>query len=164
MALDLNTVVRESETMFRRLVGEDIHLVTSPHPALWLTMADPGQMHQVLMNLVVNGRDAMPTGGTLTIATDNLDVSDETPGTTTDIQNGAYAVLSVSDTGVGMDADTREHIFEPFFSTKGAAGTGLGLSTVYGIVRQGQGGISVSTQPGAGTTFRIYLPRYTAVG
>jgi signal transduction histidine kinase/CheY-like chemotaxis protein len=154
--LDLNTVVHDSETMFRRLLGEEIQLETRLHPSLWPTMADPGQTHQVLMNLIVNGRDAMPTGGTLTVTTDNVTVHDHIDGT---VPPGAYVTLSVTDTGVGMDEPTREHIFEPFFTTKGTAGTGLGLSTVYGIVQQSQGGVTVSSQPGQGTTFTVYLPR-----
>ena len=156
--LNLNTVLGESETMFRRLLGEDIHLVAAPSPTIGLTLADPGQMHQVLMNLVVNARDAMPHGGTLTIATRDAAIEGEPPGLVGEIQPGSYVVLSVSDTGVGMSPETRQHIFEPFFSTKGRAGTGLGLATVYGIVRQNQGGISVASVPAEGTTFTIYLP------
>jgi signal transduction histidine kinase len=155
VALDLNTVVRDSETMFRRLLGEEVRLVTALNPSPWRTMADPGQMHQVLMNLVVNGRDAMPSGGTLTITTNNANLAEQVE----DLPPGEYVSLAVTDTGVGIDEQTRQHIFEPFFSTKGAAGTGLGLSTVYGIVRQSQGGIVFSTRPGAGTTFTVYLPR-----
>jgi signal transduction histidine kinase/CheY-like chemotaxis protein len=155
VALDLNEVVRDSETMFRRLLGEEIQLNATLHPSPCRAMADPGQMNQVLMNLVVNGRDAMPAGGTLTITTDNVNVA----GQMDDVPPGAYVTLAVTDTGVGIDEQTRPHIFEPFFSTKGAAGTGLGLSTVYGIVRQSHGGVAVSTTPGAGTTFTIFLPR-----
>jgi signal transduction histidine kinase/CheY-like chemotaxis protein len=155
IALDLNTIVRDSETMFRRLLGEEIRLVTTLHPSPWLALADPGQMHQVLMNLVVNGRDAMPAGGGLTITTNNVTVTEPME----DLPPGEYVTLTVTDTGVGMDDATRQHIFEPFFTTKGAGGTGLGLSTVYGIVRQSQGGVVVSTRPGAGTTFTVFLPR-----
>jgi CheY-like chemotaxis protein len=156
--LNLNTVLHESETMFRRLLGEDVQLVTVAAPSIGFTMADPGQIHQVLMNLVVNARDAMPRGGTITIATSDVVVNGSIPGAVGEIQPGSYVSLSVSDTGVGIDTKTLPHIFEPFFSTKGEAGTGLGLSTVYGIVRQNQGGIAVSSERSQGTTFTIYLP------
>jgi two-component system, cell cycle sensor histidine kinase and response regulator CckA len=153
----LNQLIRDSETMFGRLLGEEIRLVLDLNSSLGLVMADRGQIHQVLMNLVANARDAMPHGGALTISTTEIqrEVAD-LPG---EIAAGIYCVLEVSDTGMGIDPATREHIFEPFFSTKGEAGTGLGLSTVYGIVRQSQGGIAVLTEPGSGTAFRIYLPR-----
>jgi signal transduction histidine kinase len=154
--LDVNTVVRDSETMFRRLLGEEIQFETHLHPSLWRTMADPGQMHQVLMNLIVNGREAMPAGGTLTVSTDNVTVHEPIDG---NVPPGDYVAMSVVDTGVGMDEQTRQHVFEPFFTTKGASGTGLGLSTVYGIVQQSQGGATVSSQPGNGATFTVYLPR-----
>ena len=155
--LDLNQLIRDSEAMFGRLLGEDIRLVLDLNPSLGLVMADRGQIHQVLMNLVVNARDAMPQGGVLTISTTEIqrEVADP-PG---EIAPGTYCLLEVSDTGVGIDPAIRELIFEPFFSTKGEAGTGLGLSTVYGIVRQSQGGIAVLSEPGSGTRFRIYLPR-----
>jgi PAS domain S-box-containing protein len=155
--LDLNQVIRDSEAMFGRLVGEDIRLVLVLNPSPGRVMADPGQIHQVLMNLVANARDAMPHGGVLTISTTEIQrEAADPPG---DIAAGIYCLLEVSDTGTGIDTLTQEHIFEPFFSTKGEAGTGLGLSTVYGIVRQSQGGIAVLSEPGFGTTFRIYLPR-----
>jgi PAS domain S-box-containing protein len=155
--LDLNDVIRDSEMMFRRLLGNNIELRLGLSPSLGLAMADPGQIHRVLMNLVTNARDAMPRGGVLTISTvesqkDEADLRCEIPA-------GVWCCLEVSDTGSGMDAATREHIFEPFFSTKGDAGTGLGLSTVYGIVRQSKGEIVVWSEPGVGTRFRIYLPR-----
>jgi two-component system cell cycle sensor histidine kinase/response regulator CckA len=155
--LDLNQLIRDSEMMFGRLLGEDIRLVLDLNPSLGLVMADRGQFHQVLMNLVVNARDAMPQGGVLTISTSEIqrEIADP-PG---EIAAGIYCLLEVSDTGVGIDPAIREHIFEPFFSTKGEAGTGLGLSTVYGIVHQSQGGIAVLSEPGSGTAFRIYLPR-----
>ncbi len=156
--LNVNTVLRESETMFRRLLGEDVQLVTVAAPSISFTMADRGQIHQVLMNLIVNARDAMPRGGTITIATSDVIVSGNIPGAVGEIAPGSYVSLSVSDTGLGIDAETLPHIFEPFFSTKGEAGTGLGLSTVYGIVRQNQGGIAVSSERSQGTTFTIYLP------
>jgi signal transduction histidine kinase/ABC-type phosphate/phosphonate transport system substrate-binding protein len=157
--LDLNTVIRESETMFRRLIGEDIQMRMSLREELWPSMADLGQMHQVLMNLVLNARDAMPAGGLVTIATDNVEVRPDQADRPPSIPDGEYVVFEVSDTGIGMDAETRQHIFEPFFTTKGEAGTGIGLSTVYGIVKQSHGGITVWSQPGQGTTLKIYLPR-----
>jgi PAS domain S-box-containing protein len=157
VVLDLNQVIRDSETMFGRLLREDIRLTLALNPSPSLVMADPGQIHQVLMNLVANARDAMPNGGVLTVSTTEIqkDVAD-LPG---EIAAGVYSLLEVSDTGTGIDAATQERIFEPFFSTRGEAGTGLGLSTVYGIVRQSEGGIAVLSEPGIGTKFRIYLPR-----
>jgi PAS domain S-box-containing protein len=155
--VDLNQVIRDSASMFERLLGSDIRLVPVLSPSLGLVITDPGQVHQVLMNLVANARDAMPTGGTLTISTTEIEKEvDAPPG---DLPAGMYCLLEVSDTGSGIDAATREHMFEPFFSTKGEAGTGLGLSTVYGIVRQSKGEIAVLSEPGQGTTFRIYFPR-----
>jgi signal transduction histidine kinase/CheY-like chemotaxis protein len=156
--LNVNAVLHESETMFRRLLGEEVNLVMATSPTIGFTMADRGQMHQVLMNLIVNARDAMPRGGTVTITTSDIVVSGDLPGSVREIPPGSYVSVSVSDTGLGMDAETLQHIFEPFFSTKGEAGTGLGLSTVYGIVQQHQGGIAVSSIPGQGTIFTIYLP------
>jgi PAS domain S-box-containing protein len=144
--LDLNEVVREIENMLRRLLGSRIETVIYLEPALELVMADPGQLQQVLVNLSVNARDAMPEGGVLRIETRNSD-------------DGRHAVLIVSDTGIGMDDETRLRIFEPFFTTKGDKGTGLGLATVYGIVKQSGGEIAVSSQVGAGTTFRVSIPR-----
>jgi two-component system, cell cycle sensor histidine kinase and response regulator CckA len=155
--LDLNQLIRDSEAMFGRLLGEDIRFVLDLDPSLGPVMADRGQIHQVLMNLVVNARDAMPQGGVVTVSTTEVqrEIADP-PG---EIAAGVYCLIEVSDTGVGIDPAIREHIFEPFFSTKGQAGTGLGLSTVYGIVRQSQGGIAVVSEPGSGTAFRVYLPR-----
>jgi len=158
--LDLNAVVAGLEGMLQRLVGEDIHLVTALDPELGPVKADPGQIEQVIMNLVVNARDAMPKGGRLTIETANVE------RTTSDIQGQSLkgparcARLAVSDTGCGMDAQTQARIFEPFFTTKEVGkGTGLGLSTVYGIVQQSGGHIEVSSEVGRGTTFEIYLSR-----
>jgi signal transduction histidine kinase len=163
-AIDLNVVVSESQEMFRRLLGEDVELVARLSPRLGRVMADPGQIHQVLMNLVVNSRHAMPDGGRLVIETADVEVdagyAAEHPGTLT----GPHVVLTVTDSGAGMDEETRKHIFEPFFTTKGPnEGTGLGLATVYGIVKQSKGSIWVYSEPGRGTAFKIYLPRTAAV-
>ena len=157
VSLDLNTVIRDAEPLLRKLGGEDVQLTIAAAPSLAPTAGDVSQMHQVLMNLVVNARDAMPGGGRIDISTGNVTVA-APDGHPPDIGDGDYVVLTVADTGAGMTAETRQQIFEPFFSTKGEAGTGLGLSTVYGIVRQRQGGIDVWSQPGQGTRFRIYLP------
>jgi signal transduction histidine kinase/ActR/RegA family two-component response regulator/HAMP domain-containing protein len=160
--IDVNSVVREIEPMMRRLIGADVELRTTLDDALWSVKADPGQLEQVLVNLVVNARDAMPNGGAITIATgrvilDEEYVRDGHPGASV----GPHVLLAVSDTGSGMDADTRGRIFEPFFTTKGPGrGTGLGLSMVYGIVKQTGGSIWVYSEPGHGTTFKIYLPRH----
>jgi len=158
--LNINELLTGIEKMLGRLIGEDIELLTIPEPALWQVKIDPGQIEQVIINLAINARDAMPKGGKLTIETDNADLNEnyfrehgiegEKPG--------HYAVLAVSDTGSGMDKKTLEHIFEPFFTTKEVGkGTGLGLSTVYGIVRQNNGFIWVYSEPGQGTTFKVYL-------
>jgi two-component system cell cycle sensor histidine kinase/response regulator CckA len=163
IVLDVNSVVTDVEKMLRRLIGEDVELTITRDPQLKSVRADRGQLEQVLMNLAVNARDAMPKGGRLLIETRNsvLDQSyfeDHGYG-----KPGEYCMLSVSDTGIGMDKETQAHIFEPFFTTKPLGkGTGLGLSTVYGIVKQSEGFISVYTEPGFGTTFRIYLPQVEA--
>jgi two-component system cell cycle sensor histidine kinase/response regulator CckA len=159
--LDLNESVRHVEKMLRRLIGEDVALETRLSPDLNPVRGDAGQIEQVLMNLAVNARDAMPGGGTLSIATRNASLNGAQGGAyALPLEPGEYVVLSVRDTGVGMDADTRSHLFEPFFTTKPAgSGTGLGLATVYGIVTQSGGHVSVDTAPGAGTTFEVYLPR-----
>ena len=157
--LDLNEVVAENLKMLTRMIGEDIDLVMIPGPTLGPVRADPSQIDQVIMNLAVNARDAMPHGGKLTIETANVSVDENFARTHTPLTAGDYVMLAISDTGVGMDSETQSHIFEPFFTTKGAKGTGLGLSTVYGIVKQSGGFIFVDTQPHRGTAFRAYFPR-----
>ncbi len=156
----LNDLVTDTEKMLRRVIGEDITLSTRLADDLWNVRADRNQVEQVLMNLAVNARDAMPGGGTLTIGTRNVMVGESAPGRPAECPPGPYAVLSVGDTGQGMDEETSRRIFEPFFTTKEKGkGTGLGLSTVDGIVRQSGGFVEVATRPGQGTTFRVYLPR-----
>ena len=157
--LDLNEVVTENLKMLTRMIGEDIDLVMVPGPALGAVRADPGQIDQVIMNLAVNARDAMPQGGKLTIETANVTLDDNFARTHAPVVPGDYVMLSISDTGVGMDGETQSRIFEPFFTTKGAKGTGLGLSTVYGIVKQSGAYIFVESQPQRGTAFRAYFPR-----
>jgi two-component system cell cycle sensor histidine kinase/response regulator CckA len=157
--LNLNQVVSGTENLLRRLIGESIELVTSLDPDLGQLEADAGQLNQILINLAVNARDAMPEGGRLVIATANLDLGEDGPCAHADLRPGRYVVLSVSDSGCGMDAETRARLFEPFFTTKPEGeGTGLGLATVYGIVKQAGGHIDVESEPCHGATFRIYLP------
>jgi len=158
--LDLNELVRGVESLLRRLIGEHIQLSTRPAQGLWPVRADPGQLEQVIVNLCVNARDAMPTGGALVVETANIHLTDPPDGPETVIQPGRYVQLTVTDNGVGMDSDTRLHLFEPFFTTKEPGkGTGLGLATVYGIIKQSGGYIFVDSAPGEGSRFRVYLPQ-----
>jgi signal transduction histidine kinase/ActR/RegA family two-component response regulator len=158
--LDLNSLIRSLSLMLRRLIGEDIDLRLDLRGELGQVSADPGQIEQVLMNLVVNARDAMPTGGNLTIETANVNLSEVFKGRHMSLGPGPYAMIAVSDTGSGMDEATQARLFEPFFTTKGSGrGTGLGLSTVFGIVKQSGGGLDVYSVPGRGTSVKVYLPR-----
>src|SRR5215469_932121 len=161
--LDLNGVVTENLKMLTRLIGEDIDLVMIPGEELWPVKADPGQVEQVILNLAVNARDAMPHGGKLTIETANVTLDENYARLHAPLKPGDYVMLAISDTGVGMDQETQSHIFEPFFTTKGPKGTGLGLSTVYGIVKQSGGYGWVYSEAGKGTSFKVYLPQATAM-
>jgi two-component system cell cycle sensor histidine kinase/response regulator CckA len=158
-AVNLNEIVVELEKMLAKVIGEDIRL-KSDLSTLGTVMADPGQMHQVLMNLAINARDAMPNGGALLIETRNAVIKDGPGDLTTGLKPGSYVRLKVSDTGTGMTEEVKSHLFEPFFTTKKAGqGTGLGLATVYGIIQQNGGAISIESEPGHGTTFTIHLPQ-----
>jgi PAS domain S-box-containing protein len=157
--LDLNSVVTENLKMLTRMIGEDIDLVMVPAAGLGPVRADAGQIEQVIMNLAVNARDAMPSGGKLTIETSNATLDEDQARLHPPLTPGNYVMLTISDTGAGMDSETQSRIFEPFFTTKGTKGTGLGLSTAYGIIKQSGGYIWVHSEPGKGTSFKIYLPR-----
>jgi PAS domain S-box-containing protein len=159
----LDALIEEMQPMLQRLVGEDVQVAASAEPSLGLVRADPGQMGQILMNLAANARDAMPGGGRLTIRAENVEPADMPRSAPEGLLGNPAVLLTVSDTGAGMDDETRQQIFEPFFTTKERGrGTGLGLATVYGIVQQSEGHVEVESEPGRGTTFRIYLPRAEA--
>ncbi len=161
--LDLNDAVRGMEKMLRRLIGEDIELSTHFDSSLGRVKADPGQIEQVIMNLAVNARDAMPRGGKLTITTENVTLDHKSKYRNRTLEMGEYIMLAISDNGMGMSDDVKTHLFEPFFTTKGLGkGTGLGLATCYGIICQSGGDIRVYSEPNSGTTFKIYLPRTDA--
>ncbi len=159
-AVQINLLLVKLEGMLRRLIGEDIELITLPVASQDGVAADPGRLEQVLLNLVVNARDAMPGGGKLTIESGTVNLDEAFSARQLGVEPGAYVTLSITDTGCGMDEETQSHLFEPFFTTKRPGqGTGLGLATAYGIIRQSQGAITVFSEKGQGTTVRIYLPR-----
>lgn len=158
--LDLNGMIANTMQLLRRLMGEHIELTIIEGKDLGRVKADPGQMEQVVMNLALNARDAMPQGGKLILETENVEIDPKHRSEDASISPGQYVMLRVSDTGIGMDKETLAHIFEPFFTTKAVGkGTGLGLSTVYGIVKQSNGFITAQSEPGVGSSFRVYLPR-----
>ena len=158
--LDLNEAVNRTAVMLNRLIGDNYELASVLSDSLGTIEADPSQIDQVLMNLAINARDAMPKGGTISIKTSNVEIDESYATLHPTVSPGRYVMLTVSDTGIGMDPDTQSHIFEPFFSTKApGSGTGLGLSTVFGIVKQSGGSIGVYSEPGHGTSFRIHFPR-----
>jgi len=157
--LDINAEISEMEAMLRRLLGEEVEFVTTLASDVGRVRADPSQIHQIILNLAVNARDALPDGGQLGIETASAEISDDKPTEHTSLGPGSYVAIRVSDTGVGMDADTRSKAFEPFFTTKGDGGTGLGLATAYGIVKQSGGSIHIESETGRGTTVEILLPQ-----
>lgn len=161
--VDLNAAISDMGEMLRRLIGEDIRFVTVLDPTIGCVEADPSQIQQILMNLVLNARDAMVAGGSLTIETGRASLDNEYARTHEEVEPGEYVMIAVSDTGQGMDEATLSRVFDPFFTTKEkGAGTGLGLSTVYGIVRQHRGHVTAYSEPGRGTAFKVYLPVTTA--
>jgi signal transduction histidine kinase len=163
--LDLNALMQRNERMLQRMVGDGVRLVTRLSPGLWPVRADPGQLEQVLMNLAVNARDAMPRGGTLAFATENVTLDVAGADALRPLAPGEHVLLTVEDDGVGMEPAILERVFEPFFTTKPEGqGTGLGLSTVYGIVMQSGGQVAVDSLLGKGTVFRIHLPRHGGAG
>ena len=163
VVVDVRDAIVSIEPMLRRVIGEQVRLVLALDPVTGEVRADPSQLDQILLNLVVNARDAMPAGGTVTIETGNVVFDEAYAEEHFDVAPGAYVMLAVSDTGYGMDRETRLHVFEPFFTTKGPGlGTGLGLSTIYGILRAAGGHIWLYSEPGRGTTFKLYFPRADA--
>jgi signal transduction histidine kinase len=158
--VNLNEVVADTCKILRRIIGETIELTIIAHPDLWPVKADPAQLEQVIMNLAVNARDAMPKGGTLTIETANIFLDEANIREFPEMSPGPHVLLTVSDNGIGIDREVQPHIFEPFFTTKSVGrGTGLGLSTVYGIIKQSKGFVGVDSEAGKGTTLKIFLPQ-----